>query len=44
MQEHLVSPYIYIQKVIKRNSEEAHMRHPDIWDTSTNKRSLRNNK
>lgn len=44
MQEHLVSPYIYIQKVLRKNTQEASLQHPDIWDKSTNKKSLRQNK
>lgn len=44
MQDHLVSPYIYIQKILKKNSEEVNIKHPDIWDKSTNRKSNRLNR
>lgn len=44
LEEHLANPYIYIKKIVKKNSVEAHMKHPDIWDRSTHVESLRVNK
>ena len=44
MLDHLVNPYIYITKIFKKNSEDSHIKHPDIWDKSTHKTSVRKNK
>lgn len=39
-----MNPYIYITKIFKKNSEAAHIKHPDIWDKSTHQQSTRKNK
>jgi len=42
--DHLYNPYIYIKKVIKKQRGVKAYEHPEIWNTSTNPQSKRDNK